>query len=217
MLIISFMGNLAFSDSFFPVPYLLVSLSWRRFRAWLRHMVHHLHFVPSCLDGGIRRSWWRGNIFISSTRICNRHFLTWKIKILPPVTFPATPLSFFFSNPEHLQPPESADRSHQRPRDQLFILYVGICILYPAAHETTIYLLTPLADSIPGFCDLGASYARALSKRCYGFTRTRAQIDLMPSINVKPCVNPTRLGLESKLPIFRSFKQSKTGALFDGI
>ena len=58
-------------------------------------MVHHLHFVPSCLNGGIRRSWWRGNIFISSTRIRNRHFPTWKIKILPPITFAAAPLFFF--------------------------------------------------------------------------------------------------------------------------
>ena len=137
-------------------------------------MVHHLHFVPSCLNGGIRRSWWRGNIFISSTRIRNRHFPTWKIKILPPITFAAAPL--FFSNPERLQPPDSADRSRQRPRDQLFILYVGVCIPYPAAHETTIYLSTPLADSIPGFCDLGASWARALSKRCYVFTRTPCSI-----------------------------------------
>jgi hypothetical protein len=84
--------------------------------------------------------------------IPNRHFPTWKIKVLPPVTFPAAPR--LFPNPEHLQPPDSADRLRQRPRDQLFILCVGICIPYPAAHETTIYFLTPLAESIPGGMDL---------------------------------------------------------------
>jgi hypothetical protein len=62
--------------------------------------------------------------------------------------------TFFHLEDRSLQPPDSADRSRQRPRDQLFILCVGICIPYPAVHETTI---TPLADSIPGFCDLEVS------------------------------------------------------------
>ena len=79
----------------------------------------------------------------------NRHFPSWKIKVLPPVTLPATPR--LFPNPKRLQAPDSADRSRQRPRNQLFIPYVGVCIPYPAVHETTIYFLTPLADSIPGF------------------------------------------------------------------
>ena len=86
--------------------------------------------------------WWNlkelvaNDKFETSMRIPNRHFPTWKIKVLPPVTFPATPR--LFPNPQRLQPPDSADRSCQRPRDQLFILYVGVCIPYPAAHETTI-------------------------------------------------------------------------------
>jgi len=86
-----------------------------------------------------------------------------------------------FPNPERIQPPDSADRSRQRPRDQLFILYVGVCIPYPAAHETTIYLLTPLADSIPGFCDLSA-FQDILENADYALTCNCYQGDTMALI-----------------------------------
>ena len=60
LLIISPIGNMALSNSFFPAPYLLALLSsWRRFRSWMQHAIrpHGLDFIFSTLYGGIRRRW----------------------------------------------------------------------------------------------------------------------------------------------------------------
>ena len=68
----------------------------------------------------------------------------------PPVPFHTPP--HLFPNPgRRVQPPDRADRSRQRPRDQLFSLYIGVSIPWPPARETTIYLSTPLVMSIPAF------------------------------------------------------------------
>jgi len=142
-LIISPMGNLALSDSVFLVPYLLVLLSsWWRFRSWMQRAVHlhRLHFIFSILYGVIWRSRCNGGLSRISMRIPNHHFPTWKI---------TTPhLSHCAASISKSRVCTTTDRSRQRPRDQLFILYDGVCIPYPAAHETT-YLLTS-ADSILG-------------------------------------------------------------------
>jgi len=99
-LIISPMGNLALSDSFFLVPYLLLS-SWWRFRSWMQRAVHlhRLHFIFSILYGVIWRSWCNRSLSRISMRIPNHHFSTWKITT---PTFPTVP--HLFPNPEHVQP-----------------------------------------------------------------------------------------------------------------
>ena len=147
---ISPMGIMALSNSLW-VPYLLVSLSsWRMFQSWTQHAerLHSLRFVPSILYGGIRRSWCINRLSIC---ICipNRHLPTWEISGRLKSTAPR-----LFPIPEHVQPPDPTDRSRQWPGVQLFILYVGICIPMPPAHETTIPL--PFVPSIPGFSGLSA-------------------------------------------------------------
>jgi hypothetical protein len=122
------MGNLALSNSFFESPtYWYCSPrggGFGRGCSMQSTFTVFTSFSQSCMvefeGAGVTE------IFQICMRIPNRHFPTWKIKVLPPVTFPTAP--HLFPNPERVQPPDPTDRSRQRPRDQLFILYVGVCI-----------------------------------------------------------------------------------------
>ena len=136
--------------------------------------------------------------------ITNRHFPTWKIKVLPPVTFPTAPP--IFPNPESVQPQDSTDRSHQRPRDQLFTLHWDMYSIVTST-RTAIYLSAP-----SGFDPLVLLFERFLGTSAFWEMLSIYSYSLLKFVlPVNARLNSTCLGVLSKLPNFRSFKQNKTG------
>ena len=72
-----------------------------------------------------------------------------------------------FPNLDQVQPPEPPGRSRQWPQDQLFIMYIGVCIPWPPAHDTTIYLSTLWYIRSPIFLVLALTRLRRL--HAYGY------------------------------------------------
>jgi len=133
-----------------------------------------LHFVSSILYGGIRRSWCRGNLSI----ICICSIVIFPLgRLSPPL--PTAPR--LFPNPEQVQPPDPRDRSRQWPRNQLFIMDIGICIPCPPAHDTTICLSTLWHIRSPVFLVLALTRLRRVQTYGYqisslGLQRTKEMI-----------------------------------------
>ena len=166
------MGDLALSNSSFLVPYLLILLSsWRRLRSWIQHAVppspswlYFLIFV-----------WWNSKELVSMAfsclRIPNRHFPTWKIKVLPPVTLPTAP---------HPSVSKSRARTTARPHGSTtpvasrLVVYSVHWRMHSIATSTwnNYVSFTPLADPIPRFSGVGTSWAQPHFERGYHFTCT---------------------------------------------
>jgi len=153
------MGNLALSNSFFLVLYLLVSLSSRRrFLSWMRHTVHDLHFVPRpCMvvfggagaEGIFSESACASPIFI---------FPLGRLKSSHPSPSPLR-LSYF-------QIPSAYKLNHKTLRIdrtsglEISCLLCGLAYAFHShQHTKQLCISQPLADSIPCFSGLRASWA----------------------------------------------------------
>ena len=145
--------------------------------------------------------WWNSKElvlreYISSAcmRIPNRHFPTWKIKvlILPPVSFPTAP---------HLFPKSRARTTHQTPwidhanglEISCSVLYDGVCNAWPPAHETTHPCpSTPWRFRSQVFSCLGASPLPG-HERFLLWIYSCSVLKFVLSVNTH--LNPTCLGL----------------------
>jgi hypothetical protein len=128
-----------------------VSVVSTSFSFFILHPSRHLHFVPSFLSCGIRRSWWERkflqNLYVQSQS--------------------STPLLLFY-----FQIPRAYNH-HTSRIDHASVSCLFCTLAYAFhSHEHMKQLWFFLVHSIPGFSGLGASWARALFERFYRFTCT---------------------------------------------
>jgi len=129
-------------------------------------MVHHLHFVPSFLYDGIRRSWFLDK----QTRNMHEHPQSSFYHLedqSPPLTFPPLRLIYFQILSAYNHQTQRIDYANG---SCLFCTLA--CAFHSHQHTDNCVSLNRLVDLIPDFSGLGTSWARALSKRCYHFTHT---------------------------------------------
>jgi len=106
--------------------------------------------------------------------IPNRHFHTWKVKVLPCITFSTTLLPFL--NPERVQLPDGTPHGSITPAASRLVVYSVRWHMHSIASRTrnNCLSLNPRWIRSLVFLVLGASHARDryLMERCYHFIRT---------------------------------------------
>jgi hypothetical protein len=142
----------------------------------MQHAVHlSLHFILSISYSGIRTSWCSGNPSKSCICIPNRHFPTWKIEVLPPITFLTALLPF--PNPEHVQPPDGRPHRSIAPVASRLVGYSARRHMHsiPINTRNNYVSLNPWWIQSLVFMVWGASRTRDryLMEKCYHFIRTR--------------------------------------------